>query len=109
MALVPSAADATVVSITVRTTPSLPVYAMNTGVPVPSPVPLSVTAWPGLADGSAPFAGVPLMAVDVMLVTLITRGALVPPAVVTVIGPIVLEFNGTDRLTVVPLLKTSGP
>src|SRR5689334_15128644 len=91
--------------------PSLPVYEPMMPVEVVSPVPVSVMVWLGLAEGSAAFAGVPVIAVALATVSVAVsvNGALVPPAVVTVIGPYDAGFSGTDRLTCVPVLKTSGP
>jgi len=70
-----------------------------------------------LADGSVAFAGVPLTATDglplnsrsVIAVIVAVLDALVPPCVVTVIGPYGLAPKGTVTLTVVPAEKTSGP
>ncbi len=58
-------------------------------------LPWIVSAWPGLADAWAPTAGVPTCAVAVMPVTLTGKATLVPPRVLTVIGP-----NGTPFGTV---------
>src|ERR1051326_3059429 len=85
---------------------------MMTPVDVLKPVPLRATAWPGFAEGNAAFAGVPLNATPTMPVNDVTSGALVPPAVATLIGPNEPAFSGTVRLTVsfaTLVLNTSGP
>jgi len=59
------------------------------GVDVVRPVPVSVTVWPGLADGSAGLTDVPLDAVAFAGVNakVELNAVLLPPAVVTTIGP----------------------
>ena len=66
-----------------------------------SPLPVRVTAWPGLADATPAFAGVPLIAVPTIPVSGVANAALVPPCVVTEIGP-KAPASGTVRLTAVP-------
>src|SRR6185312_15476510 len=85
---------------------------MITPVDVLRPAPVSVTACPGFADGSNALAGVPLDAKPMTPVSDATSGALVPPNVVTLIGPNAPALNGTVRLTVSfgrAELNTSGP
>src|SRR4051794_959717 len=80
-------------------------------VDVVRPVPVRVMVWPGLADGNAAFAGVPLVAVALASVSVAVKlsATLTPPCVVTVIGPYDPLFSGTVRLTAVPEENTSGP
>src|SRR6185312_10696517 len=82
---------------------------MNRTASVLSPVPVSVTACPGLAEGNAGFAGVPLSAVAVIPDSRNPSGALVPPDVVTKIGPYAPELSGTVSVTLELLLYSSGP
>src|SRR5258708_681096 len=85
---------------------------MNTPVDVLRPDPVRPTAWPGLAEGRAALAGVPLSARPVTPLSVKTSGTLVPPAVVTLIGPNEPASSGTVRLTVSfarLVLNTSGP
>ena len=56
-----------------------------------------VMAWPGLAEGRAALAGVPVVAVAVTAVKAGPATSLVPPRVVTVTGPVGAPF-GTVRL-----------
>ena len=80
----------------------------TTSVLASSPLPLSVMVWPGLAEASAPFSGVPLAAVAPMLARLTPKAALVPPTVLTRIGPVGTP-EGTVRLMAVLVLNTSSP
>ena len=73
------------------TSPRLPVESMvwnTTSRLVSKLVPLSVIAWPGLAEACAASAGLPLPALAPMLPRLRPKAALVPPTVLTRIGPL---------------------
>ena len=81
---------------------------MTSPVDVDRPEPVSAIAWPGLAEASPATVGVPLAATDgwplsdrsVIAEIVVVNGVLVPPPVVTVIGPNEAALSGTVRLTV---------
>ena len=75
------------------------VQRSSTSLAVDKPVPCRVMAWPGLAEGTATFAGVPLSAAPAMPVTFSAKAVLVPPAVLTVIGPNTPAESGTSSTT----------
>ena len=62
-------------------------YVATTSVTVESPVPMTTTTWPGLAEGSARRPACRSAVEDRPVVTHRRNGAVVPPAVVTVMGP----------------------
>ena len=83
--------------------PALSVVWKTTSVLVSSPLPSNVMVWPALAAAVPALLGVPLLAVAVSPVRLMPNAALVPPTVLTRIGPVAAP-TGTTRLMRVLLL-----
>jgi hypothetical protein len=77
--------------------PLASVVRKTSSVPRPRPVPVRVMDWPGMAEAWLLLAGVPLVALALMLTSVMGSAAEVPPTVRTLIGP-VGRPAGTVRL-----------
>ena len=90
------------------TVPAASVIWNTTSVLVSRPLPCSVMVCPGLAEACVPSAGTPLAALATRPVKPMPNTALVPPTVLTLIGPVGAPL-GTVMLMRVLWPKTSSP